>query len=196
MRLINRRRGNVKRQALMVFSVAMLFSSSAFAQQYCKVGSERWVEGCAASCTASWNGGDCPRACTATAPVGFVIIDHRVQAISVSNGGHDVSRVAAGQTFDYKRRVQQAYSDTLDVAGKANNKSAQGRIKEDMRSALAEAESFNSSHQAVHLKVSASRHGNRLNQKRGWSNHKVEILVKCVVPANLESQLMKKYALQ
>jgi hypothetical protein len=123
-------------------------------------------------------------------------MNHRTHRHSESNGGHDVSRMAAGQSFDYKRRVEQAYNYALDMAGKANNKSAEAKIKQDMNSAIAEAESFNSSHQMVRLNVSASRHGSVIDRKRGWSNYSVELLVKCIVPANLEGQLMKKYALQ
>jgi|GEM_PF-4739716 len=178
------------------FTVATFFSSPLYAQQYCSVGSEQWVAGCEASCTDSWNGGDCPRSCSATPPPGFVIIDHRGQNISQSNGGHDISRIAAGQTFDYKRRVERAYKYALDLAGNANNKSAEAKIKQDMNLAIAEAENFSSSHQMVRLNVSASKHGSFIDRKRGWSNHKVELLVKCIVPENLENQLMQKYALQ
>jgi len=176
--------------------VATVLSSQVFAQQYCAVGSEQWVAGCEASCTAGWEGNDCPKSCTATAPAGYVIMNYRDNNISENNGGHDISRIAAGQTFDYKRQVEQAYSYALDLAGKANNKSAEAKIKQDMSSAISEAESFNSSHQMVRLNVSASKHGSVIDRKRGWSHHNVELLVKCVVPENIEEQLMKKYALQ
>jgi hypothetical protein len=186
----------MKSKSLLSFVVlATAFTSQVYAQQYCAVGSEQWVAGCSASCTASWEGSDCPKTCTATAPAGYVIMNHREHNHSESNGGHDVSRIAAGQSFDYKRRVEQAYSYALDLAGKADNKSAEAKIKEDMNSAISEAESFNSTHQMVRLNVSASKHGSFIDRKRGWSNHSVELLVKCVVPPNLEDQLMKKYAL-
>ncbi|WP_269140857.1 hypothetical protein [Steroidobacter gossypii] len=42
----------------------------------------------------------------------------------------------------------------------------------------------------------ASKHGSFINRNRGWSKHTVELLVKCVVPANLEQPLLKKYTLQ
>lgn len=164
--------------------------------QYCAVGTEQWVAGCQARCTASWEGSDCPKSCTATAPPGYVIVNHRVHNHSENNGGHDVSRIAARQKFDYKRHVTQAYSHALSLAGKANNKSAEAKIREDMNSAIAEAESFDSSHQMVRLNVSASKHGSVVNRKRGWSKHSVELLVRCVVPPNLDAQLQKKYALQ
>jgi hypothetical protein len=104
--------------------------------------------------------------------------------------------MAAGQSFDYKRRVEQAYNYALAMAGKAGNKSAEGKIKQDMNSAIAEAESFKSSHQMVRLNVNANKHGTFIDQKSGWSDVTIEILVKCVVPPNLEQQLMSKYALQ
>jgi hypothetical protein len=169
---------------------------SAQAQQYCAVGSTDWVAGCQASCTDSWSGGNCPQACVATAPPGYVIVNHRVTIKSNNNGGHSASRVAAGQTFDYKRRVEQAYSYEIDAAGKAGNKGAEAKLKQEMNSAIAEAESFASSHQAVRLNVSASKHGSMFDQKRGWFDGVVELQVRCVVPQNLEDQLMRKYALQ
>ncbi|OUL99738.1 hypothetical protein [Variovorax sp. JS1663] len=115
---------------------------------------------------------------------------------SVNNGGGDASRIAAGQTFDYRRRVELAYSNALDMAGKANNKAAETRIKEDMRQAIAEAENFSSSHQMVRLQVSASKHGSQFDRKRGWSHMSVELLARCVTPPNLEQQLYRRYALQ
>lgn len=186
----------MSKRAMFGVLVAASLSTAAQAQNYCAVGSEQWVAGCEASCTASWEGSDCPRSCSATAPAGFVIMNHRVQVHSVNNGGHDVSRMAAGQSFDYKRRVEQAYNYALEMAGKAGNKSAEGKIKQDMNSAISEAESFNSSHQMVRMNVNASKHGSFLDRKRGWSKATVEILVKCVVPPNLEQQLMSKYALR
>lgn len=179
-----------------VATITLGFIATANAQNFCRVGAEQWVAGCEARCTASWGGSDCPRSCTATAPVGHVIMNHRVHQHSVNNGGGDASRMASGQTFDYKRRVEIAYQNALEAAGRAGNKSAEGRIKEDMRQAIAEAEAFSSSHQMVRLQVSASKHGHQFDRKRGWSHMSVELLVKCVTPPNLEDQLYRKYALQ
>ena len=185
----------MNKKILLLFTGATL-PFCVYAQNYCAVGAEQWIAACQASCTDSWEGGDCPRSCTATAPAGFVIMNHRVNVNSENNGGHDVSRMAAGQSFDYKRRVEQAYNYALEMAGKAGNKGAEGKIKQDMNRAISEAESFNSSHQMIRLNVNASKHGSFLDRKRGWSNASVDILVKCVVPPNLEQQLMSKYALQ
>ena len=177
---------------LFISAVANLaLFSAAIAQDFCQLGTEKWVAGCEARCTASWGGSDCPRTCTATAPVGHVIMNHRVHQHSVNNGGGDASRLASGQVFDYKRRVESAYSSALDMAGKANNKAAEARIKNDMKQAIAEAESFSTSHQMVRLQVSASRHGHQFDQKRGWSHMSVEVLARCVTPPNLEDQLYK-----
>lgn len=123
-------------------------------------------------------------------------MNHRINIQSVNNGGNDVSRMAAGQSFDYKRRVEQAYNYALEMVGKAGNKGAEGKIKADMSRAISEAESINSSHQMIRLNVNASKHGSFFDRKRGWSTASAEILVKCVVPSNLEQQLMAKYALQ
>lgn len=186
----------MNKQKLFSFLVLNAFWIPVSAQQYCSLGSEDWRAGCQASCTAGWEGSDCPKSCTATAPAGFVIMDHRVLVNSVNNGGHDVSRMAAGQSFDYKKRVEQAYSYAVDAAGKAGDYQAEAKIKNDMKNAIQEAESFNSSHQMVRLNVNASKHGNQYtDRKRGWSDVVVEIKVKCVVPQNLEQQLFSKYSL-
>lgn len=186
----------MKKILLLGFVAANVLSSAAIAQKYCSVGSEQWVAGCRASCISGWEGNDCPKSCSATAPAGYVIMNYREINHSENNGGHDISRIAAGQSFDYKRKVEQAYNYALELAGKANNKAAEAKIKQDMSNAISEAESFNSSHQMVRLNVSASKHGSFIDRKRGWSDHSVELLTKCVVPANLEEQLLKKYALQ
>lgn len=171
-------------------------SYAAHSQNYCSVGTEQWIAACQASCIERWEGGDCPRTCTATAPAGFVIMNHRVSLHSQNNGGHDVSRMSSGQSFDYKRRVEQAYNYALEMAGKGGSKEAEGKIKQDMNRAMSEAESFNSSHQMIRLNVNASKHGSVIDRKGGWSYVSVDILVKCVVPPDLEQQLMSKYALQ
>lgn len=173
----------------------VLCAYQAQAQEYCKLGSENWIAACQAACTASWEGSDCPRSCSATPPAGHVIMDHRVNVNSQNNGGHDVSRISAGQEFNYSRQVEQAYQYAIDAAGKAGNKSAEAKLKNDMRTAISEAESFKSSHQMIRLNVNASKHGSVFDRKRGWSNVSVDMLIKCIVPANLEQQLMEKYAL-
>jgi len=176
---------------------APFIPNSVLAQQYCQLGSERWVAGCEQSCTAAWEGSDCPKSCIATAPPGHVIINHRVIQHSVNNGGGGASRVAAGQQFDYSRQVRQAYSNAIEMAAKANEKSAEARLRQEMNQAMSEAESLSSSHQAVRLDVSANPHGNQLfDRKRGWSSMSVELLVKCITPSNLQQQLMERYALQ
>jgi hypothetical protein len=165
-------------------------------QAYCKIGESKWISGCEASCTDSWEGGNCPQSCTATPPPGFVIVDHRSIDKGNNNGGFNVSRVAAAQKFSYKRNVEQAYKTALNLAGKANKKSVQGAIKQDMSSAIKEAESFDSTHQLVRLSVNASKHGSIIDKKRGWSHREVQIEVRCVTPKNLEQQLYKKYGLK
>lgn len=175
---------------------AAVLCTSAMGQSYCKLGSEEWIAGCEASCTASWEGSDCPRSCSSTPPAGYVIVNHRAKILSVNNGGHDVSRMAADQEFDYSRQVQQAYSHAIDFAGNAGNKAAEGRLKEEARNAIAEAERFDTSHQMVRLNVNASKHSSQFDRKRGWSKAQVEMLVRCVVPPNLEQQLLQKHALR
>ena len=171
-------------------------SGAALAQSYCQVGAQDWRAGCEASCTAGWEGSDCPRSCTASPPPGYVIVDHRLQVHSQNNGGHDVSRVASGQKFNYRRQVEQAYSYAIEAAGKAGNKAAEGKLREEMRNAISEAESFESTHQLVRLSVSASKHGSFIDRKRGWSKVSVQMLTRCITPDNLSEQLMKKHALQ
>ncbi len=123
-------------------------------------------------------------------------MNHRLSVHSQNNGGHNISKIAAEQSFNYKRKVEQAYKYAFDVAASKGADSIKAKISDDMQTALNEAESFESSHQLVRLNVNASRHGNILDRKRGWSHVSVDILVKCVVPANLEQQLMTKYALR
>lgn len=178
-----------------LLSGCLFMSSLTSGQEYCRVGSEVWIAGCEASCVESWEGGDCPRACSATPPPGYVIVNHRVHVNSNNNGGHDVTRIAAGQTFDYQRRVQRAYDYALDLAGKAGDKSVQAKIRQDMSLAASEAESFGSSHQMVRLQVSASKHGSFFDRKRGWIDARVELLTKCIAPENLERQLSDRYSL-
>jgi hypothetical protein len=176
-------------------AVLSLWIAPVSAQQYCRLGEEKWIQGCHASCKATWNGTTCPQTCTATAPHGYVILDHKSRTISSSRGGQSVSRIPAGK-FDYKQRVTQAYTSALDAAGKYGNDSATAKIREDMHAAISEAEFFESSQQMVRLRVTASRGGKKyIDEKSGWSDVKVELLVKCIVPANLENQLFEKYAL-
>lgn len=184
------------KSALVTIGFVLTTSIPAVAQQYCEVGSEQWVEGCEASCTDSWEGGDCPRTCTATGPAGFVIMNYRATPVSVNNGGHDVSRIAADQSFDYARRVEQAYNYALEIAANAGDNNAEARIRDEGQRAINEALSFTSSHQMVLLSVNASKHGSWLDRKRGWSHYEVDLLVKCVVPPNLENQLLERYGLR
>ncbi len=163
--------------------------------EVCIVGKEVWIAGCEANCTASWEGSNCPQSCTAAPPPGFIIVNHRSRAISQSNGGHSISRIAAGQTFDYTRAVQQAYKYALDLAGEKGRDALKGRISQDMAQAVNEAERFSSSHQMLRLTVSANKHGSFVDRRRGWSHHVAEMLVRCVAPADLQRQIAQKYGL-
>lgn len=166
------------------------------AQQFCQLASQQWVAGCEASCTDSWEGGNCPQQCTATAPPGFVIINHRDVNLSENNGGHSISRISAGQTFTYSSKVQSAYQMAIDAAAKKGNASVAANLRQEMNQMLAVAQQFESSHQLVRLEVHASKYGSVFDRKRGWSHHRAELLVQCVLPANLQDQLYKKYGLQ
>jgi len=174
-------------------SVALL--SGANAQQYCQLGSKTWLAGCEASCTDSWEGGNCPQQCTATPPPGYVIIDHRDVNFSENNGGHSISRISANQRFNYSSRVESAYKAAIDAALKKGNSSAAANLRQEMNQLLAVAQQFESSHQLVRLEVHASKYGSIFDRKRGWSHHRVDILVQCIVPPDLEAQLYKKHAL-
>src|SRR5262249_10903337 len=138
----------------------------------------------------------CPQSCVGTAPPGHVIIDHKAIAVSSNNGSHSVSRIAADQTFDYKKFVETKYKDAIKVAGEKKNEKAKGSLTEEMNEAVEEAEHFQSSHQAVRLSVSARRRGSRLDQKSGWSDYRVELLVMCAVPEDLEKQLLRRYGVK
>lgn len=173
----------------------VVFSHSASAQQYCQLGSQQWITGCEASCTASWEGGNCPQQCTATPPPGFVIVNHKGTNVSENNGGHSLSRISAGQSFNYSSRVESAYKTAIDAAAKKGNTSVSASLREEMSQMLAVAQRFESSHQLVRLEVHASRHGSVIDRRRGWSHHRVEILVQCVLPQDLQGQLFRKYAL-
>lgn len=172
--------------------VVAVFSAGAAMAQSCALGTERWIAGCQASCTAGWEGGDCPQSCTATAPPGQIIIDHRVNVGSVNNGSHTISRVAAGQSFNHRRHIEQAYNSAINAAAREGNTRYEASLREQMQQKLREVEQFASSHQAVRLSVHASRHGGPLSRKRGWSNASVELLTRCVAPSDLTSQLLSR----
>lgn len=174
---------------------AALLSHAAWSQQQCKIGEEKWIAGCSAGCTASWEGSNCPQTCTGTPPQGYALVNHRLISQSENNGSHAVSTMAAGQKFNYARDVKQAYSYAAQAAGKYKGKSAEAKIRSDMNNAVSEAEQFSSTHQMVRLQVDASKHGSVIDRKRGWSQHTVEMLVRCVAPADLRQQLMAKYGL-
>lgn len=176
--------------------LSMFISPTIFANDpYCKLGTEQWVEGCSTSCTAGWEGNTCPKSCTATAPVGYVIKNFKHTELSENNGDHSIEKISANQNFNYSNKISKAYSDVLDAAIKANDKDGEIKIRNDMDSKLSEFLHFNSSHNLIKLNVNASKHGSWFDRKRGWSNHKVELLIQCVVPSNLEQQLYEKYGL-
>jgi hypothetical protein len=181
-----------------IFIIVPLFVgvSSAASAQVCKAGSEQWVAGCEARCTASWEGSNCPQSCTSTPPPGYVMVDHRSQRISENNGGGSISRLAADQTFNYSRSVKQAYSSAIKVAGQYKDYKARAELQDDMKQAIDEAEQFASSHQLLRLSVSASKHGSFFDRKRGWSHMRAEMLVRCIAPADLREQLIKKYSVK
>ncbi len=180
---------------IVLASTIVLSWLAAASAQVCNFGAETWIAGCEASCTASWEGGDCPASCTSTPPAGQIIVNHRNIEISTNNGGFSVSRIASGQTFDYSRDVKRAYSYALDLAGQRGKDAVRARMQEDMRQAISEAERLSSSHEVVRLTVNASKHGSFLDRKRGWSRSRVEILVRCISPPDLQAQLLRRYGL-
>lgn len=166
------------------------------ASEYCAVNEESWTSGCSVGCTAGWEGSDCPNACTASPPPGYVLVGHRVANVSENNGSHSISVIPADSNYDYKLSIQNAYKAAMDAAGKANDKAAQAALKEEMERSMQVAESMESSHQMIRLTVNASKHGSWFDKKRGWSHHSADMKVRCVVPNNLQQELYKKYGLK
>lgn len=177
-----------------VFSVFILPSlgSAQGTNQLCRLGTQDWVAGCAASCTDSWSGGNCPQTCTAAPPPGTIIVDHRLIDHSISNGGRSISFIAADQRFDYKRHVEQAYEAAINAAARNGDTRYAASLREQSRSAIREAESLASSHQMIRLNVNASKHGSMFDRKRGWSNVSVEMLTRCIAPQNMTEQLLQQ----
>jgi hypothetical protein len=164
--------------------------------EYCTANTEEWVSGCSASCTASWEGSDCPSSCTASPPPGYVLVDYRENNISENNGGHSVSWIPSDSKFDFKSSIESAYNSAIDLAGKYGNDSAAINLKDEMKRSLTVAQSFASSHQMLRLEVNASKHGNVFDRKRGWSEQRVEMKIRCVVPPDLQRKLYEKYGLK
>lgn len=174
-------------------AVALLLVNPVSAQQSCGFGAQQWVSGCEAACTAPWDGGDCPQSCIATAPLGQIIIDHRVIDTGTNNGGRSASRVAAGQKFNYARQVRQAFDSAINISAQKGDERYAADLKNSMSQFINEIESLQSTHQAVRLQVNASPHGNKyLDRKRGWSGARVELYTRCVAPPDLTSQLLGK----
>lgn len=169
---------------------------AASAASYCDTGEEKWISGCSASCTASWSGSDCPKSCTTTPPPGYILVNHRINMTSESNGGHSASVMPADGSYSYASTIKAAYTSAIDAAGKYGDKEVEGRLKEEMNQALEIAESYKTSHQTVRFEVNASKHGSMFDRKRGWSEGNVEMLIKCAVPENLQQKLYEKYGLK
>lgn len=166
------------------------------ASDYCATNQDEWVSACSARCVAGWEGNSCPNVCTASPPPGFVMIDHRDFNVSENNGGASISVIPADSKFDYKLAIESAYKSAIDAAGKYGNDEAKANLNDEMKRSLSIAESFASSNQTLRLSVNASKHGSIFDRRRGWSDHRVEMKIRCVVPPDLQQKLYEKYGLK
>lgn len=181
-------------QSQLVFLItAALFASQANAQGSCVPGKEEWLVACDKLNTfGSWDG---PRegveSCTWNPPTGWVIVDHRVDVHSSSNGSRSVSIVAGGSNFISERNVQSAFQSLLDVAGQytkdGESKKFQGALKQSYERQLSEVQKYQASHNTLHATVRASAHGNEIfDRKRGWEEVTVHARVRCLGHPSIE----------
>jgi hypothetical protein len=174
------------------------FSSAQAPEPFCKLGEEKWIAGCETSCQANWEGTSprsCDQSCTATPPLGTVIVNHRVSRATDVNGSYTVSRISSDQRFDYKKEVERAYNYTLELAGQKRDTKLKGRIQEDKKQAVKEAENFTSTHQLLRLAVHAETSGTVVDRRGGSIAASVEMQVRCFAPGNLQQQVARRYGL-
>lgn len=169
----------------------------------CKIGDEgtRWIHGCIASETAEWDGVSTPTEhgnCIATVPYreGQVMLQWRLSYQNVNNGSFQVSSFSAGQEIDFAREIKESYEKVINLALKDGDANKEANLRNEMKYALSEALKYKGSHDSVKVDVQARGHGNVFNRKRGWAHIHVELLAKCIAPANLEEQLIEKYRLE
>lgn len=182
------------RTTAVVISIAV-FSAQPIraAEILCKLGEDRWIRACEASCTANWKQPSCEASCVALAPPGWLIVERRVSPVSINDGHYRANDLSSAQNFDYAARIGDAYDQVAAVARRRQfNEALFERIKADRSSALQEAESTTSLSQ-IRLTVLARSRGHVLNQVRGWSTVALDIRVRCVAPSNIRTQLLQRY---
>lgn len=199
-------------RGLVISFLGAAFISSAWAQQCasceslppdCEIGDKgtRWIPGCIASKTAEWDGFSTPTehgSCVATVPYrqGQVMLQWRKSYENVNNGSFQVSSFAAGQEIDFSREIKETYEKVINLAIKDGDANKEAQLRNEMKYALSEALKYKGSHDSVKVDVQARGHGNVLNRKRGWAHVHVELLAKCIAPANLEEQLIARHNLE
>lgn len=182
-----------KKSFLMWAVGLLLYSPAVYAQGACRFGSDQWIVGCEVRCVASWNG-SCRDNCTASPPPGTIIAQHRLEVLSQARGGHRISWMPAGVTYSYRERVEESFSSAINAAARAGQDQYAASLRQQMANALRQAQQFDSSHQTIRLEVSARGNHEVFDRARGWSHVRAHILLRCVAPEDLTSQLTSRIA--
>lgn len=170
----------------------------------CKVDRETtfWVKGCVASATAPWEGFGGPSRtgmCIATVPPAWMLVDWRIDFDYDNNGSYNITKVASGTEFEYKKIIDEAYETATDLSAKIadgkKKKEAEAKISSDYKNHLELFERLKTNKDTVRVEVSATPHGSPVDRKRGWKEVGVSLLVQCVAPLDLNDQLKSKYQL-
>lgn len=153
----------------------------------CTLGSERWAEGCEASCVASRDGSTCPKSCIARPGEGEVIVDHRLMVLSQSNGTHHVSRITGDHASRYRERIESAFAS---VSGKfaAGEGPTALRLAAEREESLRRVDS-GESRDWLKLTVDATPGGTVYAPRRGLSRVRLDVKLLCVAPPDLEQQI-------
>lgn len=126
----------------------------------------------------------------------FLLVNHSITNHSSNNGSQSVSRYASGAKIEYQEKITEAYDQAIELAGKYNDKAAEGQLKEMKKRHLDLLIQYSTNQDTIELKVEASGHGWALDRKRGWQDSSVNAEVACILPVNLLEQIRAHVALK
>lgn len=125
------------------------------------------------SVTASWDG-TTARTENATAvynpPSGWAILEAITDIHSSNNGNRSVSVADGGLNIVSEQIIDEIYDSAIEVAGKANNKEAEAKLKEKKAKHKAEVFKLQTNKNTVLAQVWATAHGSMFDRKRGWED--------------------------
>jgi hypothetical protein len=129
--------------------------------------------------TAQWDE-DIEGDCLYNPPPGYAIIDAETDEYSANNGSSSVSVIAGDSTFATEGTYENARSFALSIAAQKGQDKYNGTIDQAITNYSSSARSFNSSHNAVYARVSASGSGEFFDRRRGWEKINVYANLMCV----------------